>query len=157
MSTAILIAAVSAGIALTAAGLSLRGLLLHFRDTRAAEKEADATDKDANWTEAIGLADIRAQRITDLQERLSAIETAQEAERKDCSEKIDQLRATVELVREEAAETQRMLAVGLRGVLVKVLGHLEIEPPEIREAIEFLRETLDTEAPTSLWRRGRRT
>jgi len=147
---------VTVGVALLALLVSFNGLRLHHRDTNAAEKEADATFQDDARSEAVALADTRGKRITDLSERLNALEQAQEQERHDCAEKINQLRATIDTVREEAAENQRMLMVGLRGVLMKVLSHLEVDPPEVPEAIEFLRDALQDDAPPSLWRRTTR-
>lgn len=110
------------------------------RSTRTAEAD---TARD----EAVDLAKIRGELNKELRERLDRLETEYVKDRDTADKKIEDLRNTIDLVREESAESQRLFVVGMRGVLVKVLSHLESEPPETDEAIQYLRETLSQEAP----------
>lgn len=126
------------------------GLTVSFALFLVTRRQTASVESDEARDEAMDLADIRGKVIEDLRRRQDELERAQAEERVACDEKIDQLRKAVELAREEAAENQRLLLVGLRGALTKVLGHLELDPPETEEAIQFLRDCLDTEAPPSL-------
>jgi len=127
------------------------GTVLYLR------RQTTATEKDEVRDEAMDLARLRGDIVTELRRRLDAIEQEQLDERSTCARKIEELHKTIELVREEASEAQRMLMVGLRGVLVKVLSHLETEPSETDEAIHYLRDALSQEAPPapSPWRNRR--
>lgn len=122
-------------------------------------RQSSSSDKDEARNEAIDLANIRGSIVAELRRRLDAIEDEQLNERDTCAQKIDELHNTIQIVREEHAESVRMLAVTMRGALVKVLSHLESEPPESDEAIAFLRDALSQEAPPapSPWRVRRRT
>ena len=129
--------------------VSVAAVLYSRRQTQTSER-SDARE------EAIELADIRGKVINDLEERLDNVEREQEREREEHSKKIRLLEQVIEHVRTEAAEAQRMLVVGFRGVAVKVLGHLEADPPEVDKAVEYLRDMLATDgpdAPPSLRRR----
>lgn len=131
-------------VAFAIAVVALAASIWQGRSTR---RQADVAETDEAREEALSLARIRGETIDDLKKSVEEIKREQEEERGICAQKIDDLRKTIDHVREESAETQRMLVVGLRGILVKVLGHLENEPPEVDEAVEYLRDALDGEAP----------
>jgi len=120
--------------------ISLLTLLHIRRQTRSGER-SDARQ------EAIELADVRGQVIEDLEGRLDEVEREQERERREHSKKIELLEKVIEHVRTEASEAQRMLVVGFRGAAIKLLGHLESDPAEVDEAVEYLRDMLNGEAP----------
>jgi C4-dicarboxylate-specific signal transduction histidine kinase len=132
----------SLSIAIAAAALlvSLALVLYTRRQTRAVEG-SDARQ------EAIELADVRGQVIQDLENRLGDLEREQQRERDEHANKIELLEKVISHVRTEAAEAQRMLVVGFRGAAIKLLGHLEADPAEVDEAVDYLRDMLNGEAP----------
>jgi hypothetical protein len=115
--------------------------LLHIRRQTRSGERSDARQ------EAIELADVRGHVIEDLEGRLDELEREQQHERDDHSKKIHLLEQVIEHVRKEAAEAQRMLVIGFRGAAIKLLGHLEANPAEVDEAVEYLRDMLNGEAP----------
>lgn len=112
-----------------------------------ARRSAQAAEADTARDEAVDLADIRGKMNDELRARLDQLEKDAVEDRDAAARKVEELRQTIDLVREESAESQRLFVVGMRGVLVKVLNHLETEPPETDEAIRYLRDTLSQEAP----------
>lgn len=120
--------------------ISLALVFYTRRQTRAGER-SEARQ------EAIELAEVRGKVIEDLEGRLDELEREQERERRDHAEKIRLLENVIEHVRAEAAEAQRMLVIGFRGATIKLLGHLEADPAEVDEAIDYLRDMLNGDAP----------
>lgn len=47
-------------------------------------------------------------------------------------------------------DTQRLLLVGFRGALLKLVDHLEASPPQVEAAIVYVREMLSGEAGAAL-------
>ena len=112
--------------------------------SRRSTKTTERTDA---RMEAETLADVRGKVIRDLESRLANVEKQQEREREDHASKIELIQKVLDHVRKEAAETQRLLVVGFRGASLKILCHLEAEPPEVEQAIDYLRDMLNGEAP----------
>lgn len=135
-------------LALAGAAVSVIAVAYSRRSTRASERT------DARM-EAETLADVRGKVIADLEERLGNIEKQQAREREDHANKIALIEKVLDHVRNEAAETQRLLVVGFRGAAIKILGHLEVDPPEVEQAIDYLRDMLNGDAPPPLRRRRR--
>lgn len=138
------------GVAVGAAALVLSVLTLLYlrRQTRSGER-SDAR------TEAFELAEIRGHVIEDLEDRLGKLEHDHEREREDHAKKIQLLEQVIEHVCTEASEAQRMLVVGFRGAALKILGHLEANPAEVDEAVDYLRDMLNSDAPPPPARRRR--
>ena len=134
-----------------AAGLCISLLtLLHLRRQTRSGERTDARQ------EAIELAEVRGHVIEDLEGRLDELEREQERERREHSKKIELLEKVIEHVRTEASEAQRMLVVGFRGAAIKLLGHLEADPAEVDQAVDYLRDMLNGEAPPPPARHHRR-
>lgn len=116
-------------------------------------------DKDSARDEAIDLAEVRGKVIDDLEGRLDGLERKLDDERREHEKKVETLEQVIEHVRSESAETLRLLMVGMRGVMIKLLDHLESDPAEVDKAIDYLRESLNVDAPPlpAQPRRRRRT
>lgn len=128
-------------------GVSIAALLISFTMVLFQRRQTHDTERSDAREEALELADIRGKVIEDLEDRIGKLEREQEREREEHEEKIKLLHQVIEHVRKEAAEAQRMLVVGFRGVAIKVLGHLEAEPAEVDHAVEYLRDMLNTDDP----------
>lgn len=135
-------------IAVAALVVSVVGAFYNRRQARTNE-HSDAR------TEARDLADIRGQVIDDLEARFEELESDLKREREQHAEKIELLEKVIAEIRREAAEAQRILLVGFRGTLLKLLGHLETDPPEVDHAIDYLREMLNDETNPPSRRRRR--
>lgn len=127
-------------VAVAALLVSFATLLYLRRQTRSGER-SEARE------EAIELAEVRGRVIEDLEGRIAKLEREQEREREDHQKEINLLKQVIEHVRREAAETQRLLTVGFRGVTLKVLGHLEADPAEVEAAVSYLRDMLNGDEP----------
>ena len=126
--------------------IALLGVLVAFGvgtiSNRNQRKQTDLDRHDEARTEAMNLAEIRASTILTLREDLDKLQKEQLDERQACERSITELRDTIGRVGTEAADAQRLLLGGMRNVLAQALVHLEQEPPDVDQAISFLREML---------------
>jgi hypothetical protein len=132
------------------------GLLVAVGTLLFLRRQTQIGARDDAREEALDLAKVRAQVITDLKKKVDDVVYENKREQEKYAEKIEMLEKVIEHVRTESAETQRLLAVGFRGALIKVLEHLEADPQETERAIEFLRDALNGDAPPPPGRLRRR-
>lgn len=132
--------------ALAAALLAALAFIYNVRragraDARGRSQEARET-RDVAREEALDLAEVRGKAISDLHTEVGQLRTEVRQERDSHLAAIAELQAALDLSREQALETLQMLAHGMRGLLVWILGELEHEPPRVDVVARRIREAL---------------
>ena len=130
-----------AGVVVALLGLIWQMKRSEHEDIEAAEQR-EYQSRDVAREEAIDLAEVRGKAINDLHEEVARLRQEVEAERTAHAEAVSRLQRALDLSREQALETQQMLAHGMRGLLIYLLGELERDPPRVDVAIQRLREAL---------------
>lgn len=135
-----------AAVAVTALGLVYSMKRAARADGRDVSQDAHAT-RDVAREEAMELADVRGKAMGDLHREVAALRTEVAQERDAHLEAVGRLQAALDLSRDQALETQQMLAHGMRGLLVWLLSELEQEPPRVDKAVKRIREALADSDP----------
>lgn len=101
--------------------------------------------------EALALAEMRGEVITDLEARLESLERRHTASEKARTKRIreleEQLAKTRAEAREQAYQVQRFYAAALADLLVGVQEDLETAPPNVERALTRIRGLLTRQRP----------
>lgn len=135
--------------ALVVAGCTAGGVLLQWLSVRR-DKQRDKDEReqfevekeDRAREEAESLATTRGEMVGDLRSRVDDLQRQLGREQEHSTAAIKRLEEALKLSRDEAQETQRLLVVGFRGVLVKLHGHLDADPLELEAAKVYVAEML---------------
>lgn len=143
--------AVAAIIPLAGVAIALAGFVWTLKrsehDDAQAAAQQEHQSRDVAREEAIDLAQVRGQAISDLHDEVGKLRKEVADERDAHLKAVGDLQHALDLSRQQSLEVQQMLAHGMRGLLVWILGELESEPPRVHVAIRRIREALDDADP----------
>lgn len=107
------------------------------------------TERTAAREEALALAETRAQRVAELQQRLDALEHRHRRARVAYAKRNQRLEAALEESRREAREhayqMQRLYALALTESLTQLADELQEAPPDVEGALTQIRSLLGDE------------